>query len=529
MTSKEVRQNNLSEEQRAVETPNGASGGENASAIDEAQLSSEVEYAEEIQADDDETATKPSRNRNLLMWGVVAALAVVAAFALFLFLRSSKTDTQKQVNVEITPNANSNTAAETNTALKETTAESSEIALPPDVLARAGIQTEGVTQRPAVALLNVTGAVETNPQQTQAVTPLVGGRVERVNVAVGDRVGAGATLAVIASPQIVELRGNLQTAQTRLDLAERNLARVRRAENRVAVLQAKAKLEEAQATLNRTKRLVELGAGAGKDLISAEAAYKSAKADYDFQSNIALSREVQEAQSAAETARTEVAQIRNSLNALGATGDGGGTGGNTALIAVRAPASGIVTERLVNAGAGVDAGKPLFTIANLSTVWIIANVPEANIGQVHQGTYAEIRATALGSGVLTGRVSYIDSQLNETTRTARVRVEVQNPGERLRAGMFVEIGLQAGTSAATGEELVVPTEAVQRVGDRTIVFIPQENEPGRFETRDVQTGAETNGYTRIVSGLELGEQVVTKGGFALKSQMMKGSIGDDDK
>ncbi|MER3633075.1 MAG: efflux RND transporter periplasmic adaptor subunit, partial [Blastocatellia bacterium] len=79
----------------------------------------------------------------------------------------------------------------------------------------------------------------------------------------------------------------------------------------------------------------------------------------------------------------------------------------TALITVRAPASGIVTERFVNDGAGVDAGKPLFTITNLSTVWVIANVPEANIGQVRQGAYAEIRATALGSGKLIGRVSYI--------------------------------------------------------------------------------------------------------------------------
>lgn len=394
------------------------------------------------------------------------------------------------------------------------------------MLARAGIEYAGVTQRPAVALLNVTGAVETNPQQTQAVTPLVGGRVERVNVAVGDRVGAGATLAVIASPQIVELRGNLQTAQTRLDLAERNLARVQRAENRVAVLQAKAKLEEAQATLNRTRKLIELGSGAGKDLISAEAAYKSAKAEFDFQSNIALNREVQDAKGAAETARTEVAQIKNSLNALGASAN---SGGNTALIAVRAPASGIITERLVNDGTGVDAGKTLFTIANLSSVWVIANVPETNIIQVHQGTYAEIRAPAANSGVLTGRVNYVDPQLNEGTRTARVRIEVANPGERLRAGMFVEIGLQAGTSAAGGEELVVPSEAIQRVGERTVVFIPQENEAGRFEMRDVQIGGETNGYTRIVSGLELGEKVVTKGGFALKSEFLKGSIGDDDK
>lgn len=521
MTRKEFPEKKLNEDERVAAPQHEVLGNKNLEILDEEREPGEAQEVVEIQISEDEESAQPSRQRNLLMWVGVAAVALVFVVFLILFLRSSGSDSSSDVNVEIAPAADSKTAA-----TNEKPAQSVEIALAPDVLARAGIEYAGVTQRPAVALLNVTGAVETNPQQTQAVTPLVGGRVEKVNVAVGDRVGAGATLAVIASPQIVELRGNLQAAQTRLDLAERNLARVQRAENRVAVLQAKAKLEEAQATLNRTRKLIELGSGAGKDLISAEAAYKSAKAEFDFQSNIALSREVQDAKGAVETARTEVAQLKSSLNALGAAAGGGG---NTALIAVRAPASGIITERLVNDGTGVDAGKALFTIANLSSVWVIANVPEANISQVHQGTYAEIRAPAANSGVLTGRVSYIDPQLNEETRTARVRIEVPNPGERLRAGMFVEIGLQAGTSAAGGEELVVPSEAIQRVGERTVVFIPQENEAGRFEVRDVQIGTETNGYTRIISGLELGDKVVTKGGFALKSEFLKGSIGDDDK
>src|SRR5260370_35846615 len=102
------------------------------------------------------------------------------------------------------------------------------------------------------------------------------------------------------------MRGNLRAAETKLSLAQRNLTRVQRAENRVGVLSAKAKLDEAEATLRRTRRLIELGVGAGKDLVAAEAAYKTAKAEYDFQSNISLNREVQEAQAEAEMARTEV-------------------------------------------------------------------------------------------------------------------------------------------------------------------------------------------------------------------------------
>ena len=186
------------------------------------------------------------------------------------------------------------------------------------MLVAAGIEIEGVTERPAVALLQSTGTVEANQQQSQQATPLVGGRIERVNVSLGDHVRAGAVLAVIASPQIAQMHGKLHEAETQQSLAERNLQRVLRAENRAAVLSAKARLDEAEATLRRVRRLVELGAGAGKDLIAAEVAQRTARAEYEFQSNIALCREVQEARAAVETARVDVAHIRDEMRALGA-------------------------------------------------------------------------------------------------------------------------------------------------------------------------------------------------------------------
>jgi cobalt-zinc-cadmium efflux system membrane fusion protein len=328
------------------------------------------------------------------------------------------------------------------------------------------------------------------------------------------------------------MHGKLHEAETTLALAERNLQRVQRTENRVAVLSAKAKFDEADATLRRTRRLIELGAGAGKDLIAADAAYKTAKAEYDFQSNISLNRELQEARAAVETARVDVNHIRDEMRSLGvqiAEGERDHDHSrDTSLVAVVAPVSGTVTERLVNAGAGVEAGKPLFTIANLSTVWVIANVPEAQIGQLRTGTPAEVRSAALGDGALSGRVSYIDPQLNEETRTARVRIETTNPGDRLKAGMFVEVGFQTGTGQAAGEELMVKSEAVQRIGDRSVVFMPKDDEPGAFEVRDVQVGGESEGYRKILSGLALGDKVVTKGSFTLKTQMMKGEMGEHD-
>jgi cobalt-zinc-cadmium efflux system membrane fusion protein len=460
------------------------------------------------------TEHTPSRQRNIIFIACIAVAAIaIVALLLWSHGRDSKQPTSSAAD-EAKPNENKEGG------------ESSEVVLSLEALKSAGIEIVGVTQRPAIALLTVTGAVESNQQQTQQVTPLVGGRVESVNVALGDRVRAGMILATIASPEVAEMRGKLREAQTKLQLTQRNLQRVQSAENRVGVLSAKAKLDEAEATLRRTRRLIELGVGAGKDLVAAEAAYKTAKAEYDFQSNISLNREVQEAQAEADMARTEVSHLEQSLQALGASTNGSGT--NTALIAVRAPASGTVTERSVNPGSGVEAGKPLFTIANLSSVWVIANVPEAQLGNLHHGTPAEIRSATLGNATVAGRISYIDPQLDQETHTARVRVEVGNAGERLKPGMFVEVGFQAGTGKATGEELVIPSDAVQKIGDRTIVFIPEESEPGHFKVRDVELGAEVGGYRRVLSGLTLEDKVVTKGSFTLKAQLTKSQFGEDE-
>lgn len=467
-----------------------------------------------------------SRNRNLLI--VIGVLVLVSAIALILWSRGGSASQNAQKASAGTGQAEK---GETDEA-----GEGGEVELSPEAIATAGIEIVGVTQRPAVARLRFGGTVESNQQQTQQATPLVSGRVERVSVALGDRVRSGAVLAIISSPQIAEMHGKLHEAETHLSLAERNLERVQRAENRSAVLQAKARLDEAETTLRRTRRLIELGAGAGKDLVSAEAAYKTAKAEYDFQSNIALNREVQQAQADFETARVEVSQIRSSLRALGAAvpeGKHSDDQRDISLLTLRAPVTGTVTERLVNAGAGIEAGKPLFTIGNLSTVWVIANVPEAQVRHLRVGAPADVRSTALGQTILAGHINYIDSQLNQDTRTARVRVEVANRNEQLKVGMFVEVGFETGivgegTAEGEDEELVIPEEAVQRIGERTVVFVPEENEPGHFKVRDVELGGVVEGYRRVLSGLELGDKVVSKGSFRLKAQLQKSQFGEDN-
>lgn len=417
-------------------------------------------------------------------------------------------------------------------AVEEHADEKGGVELSPGAMDTAKIEYATATERPAVEMLRVTGAVEANQQQVQQVTPLVGGRVERVNVALGDRVRAGAPLAVVSSPQIAEMHGKLHEAETRLQNAERNLARVKKAENRAAALSAKARLDEAEAALKRTRRLIELGAGAGKDLIAAETTYKTAKAEYDFQSNISLNKELAEAQADVDTARVDVQHTRDGLRALGApvsSNEQDCHSCDISLVTLRAPVSGTVIERLVNPGAGIEAGKPIFTVADISTLWVIANVPEAQVGSLRVGTPAEVRAAALSDSVIAGRVTYIDPVLNTETRTARVRVEVANRQERLKVGMFVEIGFQTGAQglAAAANELAVPDEAIQRIGERTVVFVPKEGEAGHFEARGVETGGVTGGQRRIISGLKAGERVVTRGSFALKTQLLKGELGEE--
>lgn len=484
---------------------------------DENELKRLEENFDDSKIEEEEEKNKPAQPKKFAAWIVTAVIVALIAILGTAWMASKKSSAE--VNVE--------TAAKKEAEQSARNEEGREVTLDAESLKVAGIEVEGVTQRPAVSKLYVTGAVELNPEKTEMATPLVGGRLESVFYGVGDYVEKGAVLATISSPQLAQMHGKMHEARTRYELAQRNLQRVQKSENRVAVLQAKAKLDEAEKTLNRTRRLIELGAGAGKDLISAETAFKTAKADYDFQSNIALNKELQEAKAEVETARVDLHHIQDEMRSLGVSvniNEPDNHDKDTSLVALRSPLSGTVTERKFNAGAGIEAAQPIFAVSNTSTVYVIANVPEANLSKLSVGSTAEIRSNSFGT--LNGRVAYIDPRLDETTRTGRVRLEVPNPNGRLRAGMFTEVGFYAGTNETSGQELVINSEAVQREGDKTIVFVPKKSEAGAFEIREIEIGGEYEGYTAVKSGLQLGESVVTKGSFTLKTQMQKGEMGE---
>lgn len=387
----------------------------------------------------------------------------------------------------------------------------------------ANLRVITVTDTAPAGKFKATGAVEPDQQQLQQITVLASGRVETVNVALGDRVHPGTLLLSIKSPQVAEMHGKLHEAETKLRLAKITMNRVKQSANRVAILKAKASLDEAESTLKRTKQLVQEGLTAGRELIAAESEYERASAEYNFQKDITLNREVSEAQASLNTAKTEAEHIRDALKVMDAQMPEGGEGSehDISTLQLRSPIAGVVIERLVNPGAGVEAGKSLMTIANTSSLWVIANVPEREMPNVQLGMRARV---ILDGKDIAGTVSYIDPRLNEDTRTSRVRIVIPNPDNRIQAGSFAQIEFRHNPQFS--KSVYVPSSSVQTVEGRTVVFVKQAD--GKFKTQAVDVGEEIEGQVPICQGLASGEQIAANGSFILKSKLLKSQLGGED-
>jgi RND family efflux transporter MFP subunit len=175
--------------------------------------------------------------------------------------------------------------------------------------------------------------------------------------------------------------------------------------------------------------------------------------------------------------------------------------------------SGIVTERKVTQGQYVNAGETLFTIADLSTIWVKADVYQPDLPSVHTGQSVEITSDSLPDTTLHGRVGFLDTSINPQTSTASVRIEVPNPSMRLRPGMFVQVRFAV---AAGRDVLAIPRSAVLDTGMRKLVYVVKGN--GEFEGREVQLGPGGTDYYPVLSGLKEGERIVSQGSFLIDSQ-----------
>jgi cobalt-zinc-cadmium efflux system membrane fusion protein len=341
------------------------------------------------------------------------------------------------------------------------------VPLSQEAVDRAGIVVAPVTSGTTATDLRLPGVVEPNAYRQVVVTPLVAGRVTKIGPALGDRVRRGQTLAEIYSPALAEAQTRYVSAQAMLDAHDREL--------------------------QRTQKLVEIGAASRQELekIHAEHAAQTA---------------------AVQSARSQLELLGVSALALENMAPGHSVSATTT---VPAPIDGVVTERGANVGLNVDTATKLFTIVDLSTVWIVANVYEKDFSLVRVGSEVVLTTSAHPELTLRGRVAYIDPQVSAETRTAKARIEVPNTAGDLRLGMYADVVVAGASGTSTPR---VARSAVQNVGDRTVVYLANPKEPGTFIEREVRLGPSSGEHVEVVSGVKPGDVVVTEGSFFVRAE-----------
>lgn len=297
--------------------------------------------------------------------------------------------------------------------------------------------------------------VESDPVRTAAVLSPVGGRVLDVKVALGDRVSQGQVLAVIDSADLAQAYDDDHKAADAFALTKKNLAR-----------------QEGQA---------KIGAASDRDL-------DQARSDY--------------AQATAEYARTQA-----HLKVLGVSAE---SNERSRLLTVRAPMAGSITALSVARGNMLnDPTQPLMTLADLSTVWVTALVPEKDVPAVGSGQDADVVLAALPGESLHGKVLFVSDVLEPDSRRNKVRIAFANPEHRLKPNMFATVTLLGPQKS----RIVLPTSALLMNNDRTSVFVAVA--PWTFERRLVEPQLEEGSSVAIRSGVQAGDQVVVKGGILL--------------
>ena len=188
-------------------------------------------------------------------------------------------------------------------------------------------------------------------------------------------------------------------------------------------------------------------------------------------------------------------------------------------LVLRSPASGVVVEKSVLGGQRIMAGDALYRVADLSIVWIEGEVFERDLGLIRKGQGVSVELDALPADVRRGRISYIHPTLNPETRTVRVRVELPNPGLRLKPGMYATIRIRGGGGEAT---VLVPRTAVLRTGERDLAFVRLAG--GMLEPREVTLGSANAEQVQVLRGVRAGESVVTSATFLVDAESNLGTV-----
>lgn len=340
--------------------------------------------------------------------------------------------------------------------------------------AREAIALESVpvVRRPLRETLRATAVIKPNAYKLAHVSPRIAGKAIEVPALLGDHVKQGQILAQLDSLELGERKAAYLQAQTNLAVARRNYAREKRLFARH--ISSEKEYLEAKGEFERS-----------------EAAYRAAREALHL---VGLS------EAGIDTIRWEEA------------------GQPLSHFPLLAPFAGTVVERHITIGELIRPEDKPFTIADLTAVWIVIDVYEKDLGRVRTGAAVDVAVDAYPGEVFSGTLTYVSNMVDPTTRTAEARVELANPDERLRPGMFATAEIFMSASDRR-QALVVPHDAVQRIRGEPVVFV--EEEPGTYSMREITVGRESDTETELLSGVAAGERVVAKGAFYLKSTLLK--------
>lgn len=313
--------------------------------------------------------------------------------------------------------------------------------------------------------LSLLGEVRYNGDRTVQVVPRLAGLVEAVPVSAGERVRKGQVLAVLSSPALADQRAEGVAAQKRLALA--------------------------RTTHDREKKL-------WQDKISAEQDYQQARAA------------LQEAEIAEQN-------IRQKLANLGATAT---SGGNLTRFELRSPIDGVVTDKRITVGQSVGETEPVFTVSDLSSVWVEAPVATKDLGTIRTGLAVQVKALGFDAQAA-GTITYVSALVGEQTRSATARVVLPNPKGLWRPGLPVSVEV---TSSEAEVPVAVQVDAIQSVRDWQVVF-------GRYgqqlEARPLELGRSDGRVVEVLSGLSAGERYAAKNSFVIKAELGKAGASHD--
>ena len=341
---------------------------------------------------------------------------------------------------------------------------------------RAGIKLETVSAQAVPETVTVTATIRANQDRLARIAPRVEGRVVSVQAKLGDTVKAGQALASLDSLAI----GEAATAWS----------------------QAQAEFRVAEADFKRAE-------GLNADEIISKKDYLRAKSEH-------------------EKAAAALRAAEDRLRLLGVSPSRGSDRvGST--FSLTAPFNGTVIEKTATTGQLASPSEALFVVADLSRLWIEADLTEGTLSRVRPGAEAVITVEAYPGERFTGKVTYVSPVLDKEKRTVPARIELPNKDGRLKPEMFASATITSAADAnakAAADTLTVPDEAIVLMQGLPTVFVLEKGKK-EYEQRAVQLGDKLGGRTVVRSGLESGEQVVVAGTYALKARLLKSQIGDE--